>query len=529
MSEAVKEHPKWNEPLILVASIAVGILGTIIGLELLTRVGITPNTSVIGAILAILVSRIPLAALRKLRDIHRQNLLQTVISAATFGGANGILLPIGIPWLLGRPDLVIPMFIGATIAVIVDMTTIYWIFDTKLYAARNPWPPGIATAEAIKAAAAGGKRAMLLVYGGIAAFVLTYFKVPMDVVGISWIANVVAIVMFGIGLILRGYSIQLFGLDINKFYVPHGIMIGAGIAALLQVYFIVRPKRKAATTEEAYAYTRTDRDLTFGLGKGFGIYVVVALALAALAGLYSEMPPAMFIAWFVFAAVGAIVTAIICGLSAMHAGWFPAFATALIFLVLAMIAGFPPAASALFVGYVAATGPAFADLGYDLKTGWLLRGEGKDPEFEKEGRRQQYFAELLGIVIGAAFVLGLYRTYFGLNLFPPVDRVYVATIKAGVDPTVLNWILIWTVPGFIVQIVGGPARQVGILFATGLLIVNPIAGITCLVAVAIRLALFKIYGTKLQDPMYVAAAGFIAGSALSSFTTATMAAAVQKR
>jgi len=188
----------------------------------------------------------------------------------------------------------------------------------------------------------------------------------------------------------------------------------------------------------------------------------------------------------------------------------------------------PPAASALFVGYVAATGPAFADLGYDLKTGWLLRGEGKDPEFEKEGRRQQYFAELLGIVIGAAFVLGLYGTYFGLNLFPPVDRVYVATIKAGVDPTVLNWILIWTIPGFIVQILGGPARQVGILFATGLLIVNPIAGITCLVAVAIRLALFKFYGTKLQDPMYVAAAGFIAGSALSSFTTATMAAASKR-
>ena len=73
----------------------------------------------------------------------------------------------------------------------------------------------------------------------------------------------------------------------------------------------------------------------------------------------------------------------------MHSGWFPAFAVALITLVIGMLIGFPPVALALLVGFSAATGPAFADMGYDLKAGYMLRGYGSDPAFEREGRRQQ--------------------------------------------------------------------------------------------------------------------------------------------
>jgi hypothetical protein len=61
---------------------------------------------------------------------------------------------------------------------------------------------------------------------------------------------------------------------------------------------------------------------------------------------------------------------------------------------------------------------------------------------------------------------------------------------------VLKWLLIWAVPGAIVQFIGGPDRQIGILFATGLLIMNPKAGWTALVALAIRLMILKIYGKK---------------------------------
>ena len=47
----------------------------------------------------------------------------------------------------------------------------------------------------------------------------------------------------------------------------------------------------------------------------------------------------------------------------MHAGWFPAFATALIFLIVGMLLGFPDLPLAILVGFTAATGPAFADMG----------------------------------------------------------------------------------------------------------------------------------------------------------------------
>ncbi|RLF80644.1 OPT family oligopeptide transporter, partial [Thermococci archaeon] len=175
MEEAKRKHPSAFEGKILVMNILLALLGAIVGLELITRLGISTNTSIIGALIAILVSRIPIALLRDYADLHRQNLLQTAISGATFGAANAMLLPIGIPWLLGRQDLVLPMFIGATAAAIVDMTMIYWLFDTRVFPAENPWPPGIATAETLFAAARKGKRAMYLLYGGIAGAVLKYF------------------------------------------------------------------------------------------------------------------------------------------------------------------------------------------------------------------------------------------------------------------------------------------------------------------------------------------------------------------
>ena len=56
----------------------------------------------------------------------------------------------------------------------------------------------------------------------------------------------------------------------------------------------------------------------------------------------------------------------------MHSGWFPGFATALIFLLVGMLIGFPPIPLALMVGYTSATGPAFSDMAYDLKSGYIL-------------------------------------------------------------------------------------------------------------------------------------------------------------
>jgi len=523
MEEAKRKHPSAFEGKILVMNILLAFLGAIVGLELITRLGISTNTSIIGALIAILVSRIPIALLRDYADLHRQNLLQTAISGATFGAANAMLLPIGIPWLLGRQDLVLPMFIGATAAAIVDMTMIYWLFDTRVFPAENPWPPGIATAETLFAAARKGKRAMYLLYGGIAGAVLKYFfAIPADILGVAWIGNIWALTMFGVGLIVRGYSPKFFGVDINQYYVPHGIMIGAGLVAFIQIVLIIMKKQKKSSTGNTNNYTRPDSMIAFALQRGFIVYIVLGLLIALGAGFYTDMSGGQLVLWMLFAAIAALISELIVGLSAMHAGWFPAFATALIFLVLGMLMGFPAPALALLVGYTASTGPAFADMGYDLKAGWMIRGEGKDPEFELEGRKQQYFAELTGLIIASILVFAVYKNYFIQDLFPPVDRVYVTTIQAGTSPEVAKYLLMWAVPGAIIQAIGGPARQLGILFATGLLINYPIAGLTVLAGILLRAAVVQKYKDEGQSVLYVLGAGLIAGSTLVSFFTSTL-------
>ena len=55
-------HPSLFEPKTFFLAVMLGLLGVIIGVELITRVGVNPNTSIIGAVIAIAASRIPLAA-----------------------------------------------------------------------------------------------------------------------------------------------------------------------------------------------------------------------------------------------------------------------------------------------------------------------------------------------------------------------------------------------------------------------------------------------------------------------------------
>jgi uncharacterized oligopeptide transporter (OPT) family protein len=518
--EAPEKHPSLFEPASLIFGMLQGLVGAIIGLELLTRVGITPNTAVIGAILALAVSRLPLAVCSRFRSLDRQNLMQTVISSATFGGANAILLPMGVLWLLGRRELVPAMFIGATLGMLIGAFLLYGVFDSRIYPASGIWPPGVATAECLIAGDKGGTRAILLSIGGAVGGLGRYLGIPMDIFGTCWIGNMWALTMFGVGLLISGYSSVLTGIDLQRLYLPHGIMIGAGAVAMFQMIHIVR--HQGDKTDVVASLTTTDREFARALGAGSIALVLAAAALAALAGLYIEMSLGMLTAFVMFAAFAALVSQLIVGISAMHAGWFPAFAAALIFLVLGMLIGFPPLALAFLVGFTASTGPAFADMGYDLKTGWIVRGRGRFYEYEKEGRKQQLGAALLGFAVAAALVFFSYQRYFGQQLLPPVDSVFAATIQAGTGAGAAKYLLAWAVPGAMIQLIGGPSRQTGILLATGLLINNSIAGWTALVSLGTRALLVKRYGRPIESPMYVLAGGFIAGAALTGFATATL-------
>ena len=522
-------HPRFLElaSLLLIAPLCV--VGAIIGVQLIVTLGITANTSLIGALAGMALARIPLAAFARYRSIHVQNLAQSAISAATFGAGNALMLPIGIPFVLGRPDLVPALFAGVFMAMLIDGYLLYRMFDSEVFPATGAWPPGAAAAEAIRAGDEGGRKAAVLGVGVIVGIAGNWLIAPavMSAFGVAFIGNIWALSMFGIGLLVRGYSTLLFsnpwfaavipGGDINRAYIPHGMMVGAGIVALIQVGLIIL--RRSTTASGA---SQSPVEVRRSLGLGFAIYLAIALVIALLGGLAAQLSIGMLVAFLVYAAFAAMVHEVIVGLAAMHSGWFPAFAVALITLVIGMLIGFPSVALALMVGFSAATGPAFADMGYDLKAGFMLRGYGSDPAFERDGRRQQLIAAMFAFVVAGVVVLIAYPGFFAQNLVAPVDRVYVATIKAGASATVAWSLVTWAVPGAIIQFLGGPKRQLGILFATGLLIPFPRAGWAVLIGIACRTVWERF---ARSEGMEVFGAGVIAGDALFAFFTSTWKAA----
>jgi len=143
--------------------------------------------------------------------------------------------------------------------------------------------------------------------------------------GVAFIGNVWALTMFGIGLLVRGYATPVAGIDIAKMYLPHGFMVGAGIVALVQVGLLIARRG----TGDAMARAADDMQMKRALGVGSAGYVAIAVLIALLGGLVGELSPGMLVAFVLYAAFAAFVHELIVGISAMHAGWFPAFAVAL--------------------------------------------------------------------------------------------------------------------------------------------------------------------------------------------------------
>jgi uncharacterized oligopeptide transporter (OPT) family protein len=505
-------HPSTFSPATFALLTVLAIFGAIVGIQLIVQLGVTPNTSIIGALVAMILARVPIALFARYRSIHVQNLAQSTISAATFGAANSLLLPIGIPFLLGRSDLILPMLAGAALAMLLDAYLLYRMFDTKVFPASGTWPPGVAAAEAIKAGDQGGRQALLLVFGLMIGMAGSFLKIPMSAFGVAFIGNIAALTMFGFGLLIRGYTLPVTGIDMTQYYLPHGFMVGAGIVALVQVIIAITRRVESSSA----AASRGDGELRRALAIGAVGYIAIACLIAAIGGLVAQLAWPMLVAFVIYAAFAAFIHELLVGIAAMHSGWFPAFAVALITLIIGILIGFPPTALGLIVGFSAATGPAFADMGYDLKAGYILRGFGRNLRFELDGRRQQLYAAMLAFLIAIPTVWLAHATYFAQGLVPPVDRVYVAAIKAGASSDVAWKLLAWAAPGAIIQFLGGPQRQLGVLLSTGLLIPNPLAGWAVLAGIAIRFTVLRLKASAASG-LEVLAAGFIGGDALFGF------------
>ncbi|MFE9815232.1 OPT/YSL family transporter [Streptomyces sp. NPDC005773] len=516
-----RRHPRALAPGNLILTVVLSVFGAIVGVQLLATLGVTPSTSLIGALAAMTLARVPLVVFRGFRSVHAQNLAQTSISSATFGAANSLFLPIGIPFLFGMDDMIVPMLIGVSAAMLVDAWLLYRMYDTPAFPADNPWPPGLAAAEAIKAGDEGGRRARVLGLGLLTGLVGAAFTLPMSAFGVAIIGGFAAMAAFGVGLLFNQYADPLFGLDLNSMYLPHGMMMGAGLVALFQVGRTVLRARRTAADNARAAAPQDAQDGAQRLGRsmrlGFGAYLVISVLLAFGTGAATHMSPGMLLGFLLYASVAAFLHELLVGIASMHSGWFPAFAIALITLLLGILIGFPPEALVVLSGFTAATGPAFADMGYDLKAGYLLRGENADPAFELEGRRQQLIAAMIGFGVAIVVVLVSYRMFFDNGQTAPIDAAYVAAIKAGPSAETARHLALWAIPGALVQLIGGSKRQLGILLATGLLITTPMAGWMVAAGIAVRVLAPRALGPKAKDDLEVFAGGAIAGDALYSF------------
>ncbi|GAA2294611.1 OPT family oligopeptide transporter [Streptomyces violaceusniger] len=547
-----RSHPRAFEPITLVLTIVLSVLGALIGIVLITTLGVSPNTAVIGALVAMLIGRIPVGVLTRMRSQHRQNLVQSAISGSTFAAANSLLTPIAVPFALGRNDLVWPMLGGAVIGLAVDSWVLYRVFDSKLLPATGSWPAGIAAAETIRAGDTGGRKAAILGAGALVGFVGALLKLPTSAAGVGFLGNIWALAMFGIGLTVGQYAPD-FGFDLGAHHVPHGLMIGAGLVALTQALLLMRTRKgggegadQAESAGDGPDADGPDADggrtvqapqLRRGLLEGMGLFLCGAVVVAIAGGVVGGLSLPALVGWVLLAGVAAIVHQLIVGLAAMHSGWFPAFAVTLIFLIIGLVLHVPTVPLALLVGYTASTGPAFADLGYDFKAGWLLRRDAAPwRPFEIEGRRQQYLAQLVGFGVALVVVAVAWKTFFSDGKVPPVAEVYVTTIKTGLEPGTMTTMLLWAIPGALVQLVGGPSRQMGVLLATGLLVATPQAGWMVLGALVVR-QLYTVWRRRgIADPrarkesdeqaendLSLVGAGLVAGSSLNDVGQLTKA------
>ncbi len=503
-------HPRFFSVPSLVLIAPLCLVGAVIGIEMITTLGMTANTALIGALAAMGLARIPLLA--RWRSVHMQNLAQGAMSSASFGAGNALMLPIGIPFVMGRPDLVGPMLLGVFLAMLVDTWLMYRVFDSKVFPAEAAWPAGAATAEVITAGDAGGRSGVVLLAGLGVGVAGAFYTVPMAAFGVALIGDVAALAAFASGLLLRAYSGSLFGWaipggDLMRAYIPHGLMLGACLAALVQVAVACFAREASGPAEI----------LRRALGAAGLAYLAVAVLLALGCGLYAAMSWGMLALFIAYAAFAAFLHAVIVGVAAMHVGWLPVFAVALITLAIGILMGFPTVALCVLVGYSAATGPVFADMGNDLKAGYVLRGRGVDPGFEREGRRQQLHAALFALLLAGAVAYATHDSYFAADRVAPVSRVYVAAMNAGASWDVARQLGLWAAAGALIQFAGGPARQLGVLLATGLLLLSPGAGWAVLAGLLLRLCFVRLTAAKRRADLAVFAAGTIAGDALYTF------------
>jgi hypothetical protein len=244
-----------------------------------------------------------------------------------------------------------------------------------------------------------------------------------------------------------------------------------------------------------------------------GLYLVVsAVSSSSLASLDEPASLVAAVLWAPVCAGLALGFQCFSGLAASRLGWVPAFGAAMAMLVLVLRLGLPAGEALLSIGLVAATGPLFAELGYQLKAGGELG--------RATLRRQQTTVALLGLAVAVAVVSFRAPAYFERGVIPPVSQVLAVALELGQRAGGLSSLGPWIATGAVAQWLAGASRQVGLLFATGLLLPNPAAGWALLVGLAARFVVSAGFRGRADLGLALFGLGCIGGELLRASSSA---------
>ncbi len=471
------------------------IRGAVIGTERVVMLGVVAPPGMAGVIVGMVLARLPGAFFRPFAAPRMQAFAQAAAAAASIGAGQALLLPIGIPFVTGRVDLVGPMLLGAVLALLVDGWLMWRLFGSAAFPAEAAWPQGAAAAATIRAGIEGDRPGTLVLLGMVTGVVGAAYRAPMAAFGVALLGNPWALGFFAAGVMLRAYGAPLLGWlgpggDLMLAQVPQGILAGAAIVAVVQLLRLgVRDGVRRPV-----------------LARAAAAHVGIAVVLALGGGLHVAMPAGMLAVFIGFAAAGALLHSVAVGLVAMQSGWMPSLAAAAVVLTLGMLIGFPPPALCLLVGYAAATGPGLATMGQALKVVHALGGGAA-------AVRDQAGVVMLAFLVAACVVWLSHGAYFAADRVAPAGRVFAVAIGAGVQSEVAVKLALWALVGGMLQWVGGVRRQLGVMLGAGLLLLAPAVGWAVLAGLVVRGLLLR-RGDRYRAGMEMFGAGVIAGDAL---------------
>jgi hypothetical protein len=499
-------------PVALGVLLPIGVLAALAGGEMVVALGVVANPGIAGVLAGMALARLPGALFRPVAGMQGQAMVHAVAAAASIGAGQALLLPIGIPFVLGRMDLVGPVFLGAFLALLVDGWLMWRLFGGAAYPAEAAWPAGAGAAAVIRAGAEGDRPGALVLAGMAVGLCGAIYRAPMAAFGVALLGHPWPVGMFAAGVLLRAHGAPALGWlgpggDLMLAQVPQGMLAGAALVAVGQMLW---PAVRGGVGRGGASHGGP-------LGVAAAAHLGIALLLALAGGLHAAMTPGMLALFVAFAGGAALLHALVVGVAAMHAGWLPSLAAASVVLALGMLIGFPTGALCLLVGFSAATGPGFAAMGQALKAAHALDGDAA-------ALRMQGQAVMLGFVVAGAVVWLMHGGYFAEGRVAPGGRVFAIAMRAGIGPEVAAKLAVWAVVGAGLQLWGGVRRQLGVMLAVGMLLMAPAVGW----AVATGLAVRWWMGERHRAGLELFGAGAIAGDALFGLYDAAGRVSVRK-